>query len=353
MSKASDDTTFGATIVDAPRSTDLDTVLQTGVLDPEVFARHLGGVTLMGASGEAVTAADVRVHGLLRHHAGKRCTFEIALRTGDGWRPLIAKVYRKDHSDVFEALKGIQQSGFGPQDEYSISQPVGYVPSLRCVLQEKVDGTAAHDIILTSGDEGARAAAAERCARWLARFHALAPKVGPVTDSREFVHSKRMQRWSRDVARGQGTFGEKAVHLLERVNQASALLSDVELRAGQGSYTASHVLLSDDRTVVIDWDRHDVADPARDVARFLYALRRWALEQFDSIRALDPVADVFLSTYLAAGVPEAEKNLQFFEAVTCLNLAVRHLFDGGPWEENKAEAMLDEGLRILERGATV
>ena len=342
---------MGESTADTPRSTDLETVLQTGVMDPDVFARHLGGMALLGSNGEAVRAADVRVHGLLRHHAGKRCTLEIAVRTGDDWRLLIAKIYRKDRSDVFQALKGIQQSGFGPQDEYSISQPVGYVPSLRCVLQEKVDGTAAHEIIL-SGDEPARAAAAERCALWLARFHALAPKIGPITDSKEFVHSKRMHRWSRDVGRGQGSFGEKAARLLDQVNGASASVSDAELRAGQGSYTASHVLLSADRTAVIDWDRHDVADPARDVARFLYALRRWALEQLDSIRALDRVADVFLNTYLAAGGP-VEKNLPFFEAVTCLNLAVRHLFDGGPWEEDKAEAMLDEGLRILEGRATV
>ena len=132
-------------------------------------------------------------------------------------------------------------------------------------------------------------------------------------------------------------------------------MSDVELKAGHGSYNAAHVYMSKDRTVTIDWDWHDIADPARDVARFLYALRRWALDQLGSIRALDGAAEVFLSTYMAMGLPIVEKNLRFFGATTCLNLAMRHLFDEGPsWQErqDKAEVMLDEGFSVLD-GETI
>jgi aminoglycoside phosphotransferase (APT) family kinase protein len=291
---------------------------------------------------------------VLKFHAGKRCTLEIALRTECGWHSLIAKVYRKDRSDVFQAMKGIRQSGFGSRDGFSIPQPVGYVTSLRCLLQEKVEGTPADDILRT-GDDAARAMAAERCALWLARFHALAPKSGPVSPPKEFVNSKSMQRWWRKIARLEGCCGEKAADLFHRLKDASASLNDVELKAGHGSYNAAHVYLSKDRTVTIDWDWHDIADPARDVARFLYALRRWALDELGSIRALDGAAKVFLTTYQAAGSPLAEENLRFFGATTCLNLAIRHLFDEGPsWQEKqeKAEVMLDEGFRVLD-GETI
>jgi len=331
-------------------STDLEKVLETGTVDPGVLAGHLCGVSLLAPNGDVPSEADVQVRRVLKHHPGKRSTLEIALRTGDRWRPLIAKIYRKDRSDVFEAMKGIEQAGFGPRDEYSIAQPVGYAPSLRCLLQENVEGTPA-DEIFRSGDERQRADAAERCARWLARFHALAPKAGPVSHPRDFIHSKPWQRWSRKVGRLEGSFGDKAAHLLHGLEDRSASVSDVELRAGHGSYNAAHVYLSEHRTVTIDWDWHDVADPARDVARFLYALRRWALDQLGSIRALDEAAHVFLKAYRAAGTPEVERNLRFFAATTCLNLAVRHLFDDGPgWDEKqgKAEAMLDEGLDIIE-----
>jgi hypothetical protein len=332
--------------------TDRDAVIHTGVLDPAVLARHLRGNPLSDTNGETVT--EIQVLRVLKHHVDKRCTLEIAVRTKHGWQPLVAKIYRKDRSDVFEAMKSIQQAGFGPQDGFSIPQPVGFSPSLRCLLQEKVGGTPADGIFVT-GDDAAGAATAERCARWLARFHARAPKVGPVSHPKDFMHSKAVERWSRKVATLEGDFGQKAAHLLRRLEHASRSLCDVELKAGHGSYNAAHVYLSSDRTVTIDWDWHDVADPARDVARFLYALRRWALDQLGSIRALDRAADVFLKTYLLEGSPEVERNLPFFEAATCLNLAVRHLFDEGPgWVERqtKAEAMLNEGISIVEGTVT-
>jgi hypothetical protein len=331
-------------------ATDLETVLQTGTVDPGVLASHLRGVSRLVPDGDALAGADLRVTRVLKHHVGKRSTLEIAVREGDRWRPLIAKIYRKDRSDVFEAMKGIAESGFGPGDECSISQAIGYAPSLRCLLQEKVDGTPA-DEIFTSGDPRRCADAAERCGRWLARFHLRAPKTGPVSHPQDVVHAKPWQRWSRKVARLDGSFGDKAAHLLHALEDQSASVADVELRAGHGSYNAAHVYLCGDRTVTIDWDWHDVADPARDVARFRYALRRWALDELGSIRALDDAADVFLETYRAAGGPGVGGNLRFFEAVTCLNLAVRHLFDddGRSWDEKqrKADLMLDEGLQII------
>jgi hypothetical protein len=328
---------------------DCDTVIQTGVLDPVVFAKHLRGMSLNDLGGRHIR--KVNVLRVLKHHVGKRCALEIALRTDHGWHSFVAKFYRKDRSDVFEAMKAIQESGFGSRDEFSISQPVAFLPSIRCLLQEKVDGMAADEILKTA-DEPRRAAVAERCALWLARFHALAPKTGPISRSQDYVKSKSMQRCWRKISQLDGPFGQKAAQLFHRVEDASAALNDVELRAGHGSYNAAHVYLSKDRTVTIDWDWHDVADPARDVARFLYALRRWALDQLGSIRALDGTAKVFLGTYMAVGVPEAEKNRVFFEAATCLNLAMRHLFEGGAsWQEkqDRADVMLDEGFHVLDR----
>ena len=337
-------------VEDSKPHTDLKRIVQTGVLDPDVLVKHLRQTSLYGSDGAAVK--EVQVRRVLKFHVGKRCTLEIALRTESGWQLLIAKIYRKDRSDVFQAMKGIQQSWFGPRDEFSIAQPYGYAPSLRCLLQERVDGIAADEMFKTGGGE-TRMAAAERCAIWLARFHALAPKAGPISHPEEFVDSKPMQRWSQKIAKLEGCFGDKAAELFQRLKDASASLSDVELKAGHGSYNAAHVYLSKHRTLTIDFDWHDVADPARDVARFVYSLRRWALDQLGSIRALDAAANVFLTTYLAMSPPLAENNLRFFGAATCLNLAVRHLFEEGfDWQErkDKAEAMLNEGLSVLDGG---
>jgi hypothetical protein len=322
------------------------------IFDPAALANHLRGVSLGPWNGGAVE--EVRVLRVLNHHARKRCALEIGLRTQSGRHFLIGKVYRNDRLDVFQAMKGIQHAGFGPQDEFSIPQPLAYLPSLRLLLQEKVEGPVAKEVFKT-GDERIRAAAAERCALWLARFHALAPKAGPVARPNDYLTSKTMRRYSLKIAKLVGRHAKKAAELLQRLKDASESLSAVEMRAGHASYTPRQIILAEGRAVTFDWDGYDVADPARDVARFLAALRRLAVGWLGSVRAMDGTVEVFLNTYLAAGPPEAKKNLRFFAAATYLNLAKHTLCRPGPHKQEKhniAEAVLDEGLRVLEREAT-
>jgi len=127
--------------------------------------------------------------------------------------------------------------------------------------------------------------------------------------------------------------------------------------AGHASFSASHVILAHGRTVAFDWDGYDLTDPARDVARFLAALRPVALRRFGSVRGLDRAAEVFRTTYLAASQPELASNLRFFEAATCLNLAKHtlarsvHTAKDRDKKRRKAEAMLDEGFAVLNGGA--
>src|SRR5205085_12702373 len=111
-----------------------------------------------------------------------------------------------------------------------------------------------------------------------------------------------------------------------------------------------HVLLAGDRTVTVDWDGYDVADPARDAARFIIALERLALGRLGSIRALDAAADVFKETYVAVGRPDVVAGLPFYKAATCLQLAAYGVYHKVfHWREQVA-TMLDGGLRILEQG---
>jgi len=315
------------------------------VLDPIALARHLGDVSRAFWNGQAVKEVQVRV---LRHHVGQRCTLEIALRTEQGWHFMIGKVYQADCPELFQAMEGIQQAGFGPQDEFSIPQPLAYLASLRCLVQEKVEGPSAGDIFKT-GDEQSRVAAAEQCARWLARFHDVGPKAGPVSYPQDHLKSKSMRRCARKITKLNGPVADKAARLLQRLEEASSSVRPVELRAGHGSYSASHVILAQGRTVAIDWDFHEVADPACDVARFLAALRRRALIRLGSIRLLDGAAEAFQRAYLAVGPSDVEKNLRFFEVATYLNLAIRHLSDPAPNCQENTDAMLDEGLRVLGR----
>ena len=324
-------------------SDDLGLATLSEVLDPIGLVKHLQGVSLAPWNGNAVEEIRTRV---LKHYPGRRCTLEIGLRTVKGWHSLIGKVYRKDRSKVFQMMERVQEAGFGPHDEFSIPQPIAYLSSLRLLLQEKVEGPLA-DEIFKAGDEQTRAAAAERCGLWLAKFHALAPKVGSVSSAKDCLDTDLIQRCSREMTDLGGHLAEKAAWLLKGLEEASSSLSCVEMCPGHGGYRATHVILVPGRTVTFDLDTFDVADPARDVARFISALRTQALAQLGSIRMLDGAADAFLSAYLAVGPPDVKKNLCFFEAASCLKRASHSLSRSLPDGRERAEAMLDEGIRAL------
>jgi aminoglycoside phosphotransferase (APT) family kinase protein len=282
---------------------------------------------------------------ILKHHRGRRCTLEIAVRTPAGEDSLIGKVYATDRSDVYRAMEAIRRSGFGYEDEFSIPEPLGYIPGLRLLLQEKVHGPRAKVVVL-SADASERAEAAARAARWLARFHASAPRSGCVTPFAEQLDA--IQRWSDTIA-GQGEpFAFPARRLARRLMEEAASLGGGDLCAGHGSYACHQIILAEGRTVTVDWDGYDLADPCRDVARFIVALERLALKYLGSIRALDAAAEVFLQTYQALSPLDVAAKLPWYGALTCLRLA--------KYEANRLvcdfpegiAGLLVEGLRLLK-----
>ena len=311
------------------------------VLDPVGLATYL--LPVLPRHWGALREVRVQV---TKHYPGKRCTVAIALRTTSGWHDLIGKVYATDRSDVYRTLDGIRHAGFGPDAAFSIPQPLIFVPALRLLLVEKVQGTVAKELVL-AGHERDRAVAAQRCARWLARFQSAAPRSGPLFDLRAQTDA----RWSRGLATLEGPLAVKARRLLEHVDAAARALTGSGVCAGHGSYSPSHVILAAGRTVTIDWDGYDVADPARDVARFIVALKRLALGRLGSIRALDAVAAVFVQTYVGLGQPDVAARLPCYEAAFCLQIASNMAHKGRPYWQMKVQTMLDEGLRTLEQHA--
>jgi len=141
---------------------------------------------------------------------------------------------------------------------------------------------------------------------------------------------------------------EKSKELFRRLKAELPKLGGTEGLAGHGSYSPDHVLLTNSQTVTIDWDGYDVADPARDVARFVVATERLALGHLHSICALNWLADVFLETYVGERGTEILPRLPFYRAAMCLKVAKYCAMKAQVprWEE-KVAAMLDEGIQVL------
>ena len=287
---------------------------------------------------------DMRIH-VLKHHKGSRCTLEIGFRTSGKWHSVIAKVYAADRSDVFRAMKQLRMGGFGPTDECSTPEPLAYISNLHLLLLENVPGPRAKQILL-SDDPADRKQVAQRCARWLARFHTAALRFGQLFDPAKHLDS--IERWSQRVAALGQDCARQASMLCQGLIHAAAGLKATTPCAGHGSFSCNQIILSGNRTVTFDWDGYDMADPSRDVARFVVALQRLGIKYRRSIHAFDEAADVFLSTYQAVNPRDVQPNLPFYRALTCLRLA--------KYEANREtcilregiEGLLSEGLRVLQ-----
>jgi aminoglycoside phosphotransferase (APT) family kinase protein len=305
------------------------------VMDPPRLRAHVR--ECLRTHADDFEDLDVR---LLRHHRGKRCVVEVSWRGGG----LIGKVYAKDRSHVYRFMRELERAGMGPHDEYSIPQATAYIPGLRLLLQEKVEGRTATEALL-SEDESERTAVAERCARWLARFHAIAPRAEPSVSLDGPLPS--IEQWVRRVASVGEPFAVKAGALLQRLQAAAP-----ERRATpvtiHGDYTHHQIICAAGRTVAVDWDKHRPADPSHDVATFMVGLQRLALRCRGSMRALDGPAGVFLRTYVAEGRPEVAKHLAFHRAAVCLEHAKHDVHKQTAGWPERATAALDEGLHALE-----
>src|SRR5713101_6720258 len=84
----------------------------------------------------------------LQWRPGRRLVLEIGLQTTTRCLRLVGKVYCKDRPDVFETMNKIWQSGLNEEAQFSIPRPVAYMPSLRLLLQEKIEGTLAKHLFL-------------------------------------------------------------------------------------------------------------------------------------------------------------------------------------------------------------
>ncbi len=287
------------------------------------------------------TPREMHLRALKWHR--ERCTFELAMKTTSGRYGAIAKVFDDDRSHVLPAMEAICHAGFGAGAAFSIPRPLAYIPAWRVLLEEKVSGPSAKEKIV-HGRASERRMAAERCGQWLARFHATAPRLGKAAATeREFT---RFATWRNQIASFGQPVADKGDLLFRRLQAAAPPLSTDAARAGHGSYIPEHVILSESRTVTIDLDECDVADPSRDVAWFVVSVQRLALTQLGSLKALDDVVQRFLDAYKHSSAPGAARHLTFYRMLECLHRARRDLVKRIPPVPAWAEIMLDEGLRV-------
>jgi len=309
--------------------------------DREEFRRELRALTV--AKLRWGSPQETRVK-LLRPHAGRRHTFEVAVRTESGWHSLIVKLYSTDRPDVFQVMKTFQEAGFKEPAEFAIPRPLLHLPSMGARVEEKISGVSAEDIFVEGG-RNEKIATAERCAQWLAQFHAIAPRLGkPCEDDLSRIRHSAELLISID-----GRFAHKCKVILAQLMEAGPTPDTGEFCSCHGSYIPQHVVLTRRSTMVLDLDDYFLAHPSRDVAYFMVGIQRMAERRLNSFHELDWLSEAFLSSYVRSGSGTVLAHLPLARGAEYMHVARKRAVasQSNEWRE-RTEVMLEEALLALQ-----
>jgi hypothetical protein len=288
------------------------------------------------------TAEEVRFQ-MLRLHPD-RCVFDVSMKGDGGWQSVIAKIFADDRPDTFSTMEKIHQGGFGPSSEWAVPKPIAYLPSMRILLEEKIEGRQVENVLL-SDNEPAQLEAIKRCGVWLASFHVRAPRFGNRVEPQ--THLKHVKIWADKTSKFWPPFAEKCHLLIRRLSAALPAEGTFEYRPGHGNYIPEHVVMCGARTVTIDLDGFDLVDPARDIAMFLITLERMGLKHHKAPSYYDRLIRPFVESYLNEGDQNALQNLAFYKSAEYLHRARHDIHRRIPPAPEWAEMMLDQALRGL------
>lgn len=254
--------------------------------------------------------------------------YEVA---SDGRRAaLVGKWYAGDRGEVVAtALRDLRSRGF-TGSEVAVPAVVAYLPGVRALVVEAVDGPMLWERL--RADDGAAGAA--RAGSWLARFHASGLR-SPRSCGPDKMR-RAVRRWLAATPAGSDLAGHAAP-----LTRALARLERRALPVHFDYYQSQVIVEPQGPTVVVDLDEAGMGDPAFDVAHFEAHLELLAVQWFDDPTALLPASDAFRAGYRSvAALPEPHPALSAF---AWFKLAVGLARLGGP------RAHRDHAVRAVRR----
>jgi aminoglycoside phosphotransferase (APT) family kinase protein len=250
---------------------------------------------------------------------------------------VVAKIYSEDRGEgTFAAMQKLWHSSFGQAKKPpGLPQPIEYVPEVGALIMERIEGRPLVEM-------------PSRVEHYLDESLDLIAALHEcdAAPSRRRTPKKIIRSVQRKVERIAGIAPHCAATLGEVVQALDAAkIPPPQLVPCHGDFSARNVLVGENRIALIDWDRFQWADPARDVVYFgtwhwVSALRRgeapdWTLlmRSLAGYRAIRP------------GV-EMERQVGFYVAAALVRIAAS-LVELWPAEGKVVPQIAAEALRQL------
>jgi aminoglycoside phosphotransferase (APT) family kinase protein len=250
---------------------------------------------------------------------------------------VVAKLCPPHGEQAFRNMRALWTSSFGAQRKPpGLPEPLDYLPDPGILISEYVDGRPLAEAARISERD------AHTTSELLVALHECNAQPQSRRSSRGIVRSAR--RKADRIAHLAPQYAEAAHSLAEAIETRRA--GDTELVPSHGDFSPRNVLVASDRFVLIDWDRLQLADPARDLVYFgistwLPRLRRGRLPNRDLLHEV-------ISCYSALR-PSAklQAQLQFHIAAGLLRIACS-LVELWPAEAYLVPALIAVAQRELE-----
>jgi hypothetical protein len=260
----------------------------------------------------------------------------------DGRKEIFAKLYYDESGAViYDKLRALRNAGLGAGERYQAVEPLAFIPQYGMMLARAAEGVPVSAHI--AGDGSALVDGARESARWLAKLHTSPVRVGK---PRALVASSEVlsvgRRFAKITAR-RGDYYQVGVEMIRTLERMAEDVVEGLLVQTHGQYRPIHVFVSDETVTVIDLDRTRPCDPARDIAEYLWRVRRLAFEEGGDVSRSDAPTDVFLETYASAvGDGSYLTNLQFHLARYAIHSINKQMKDLTENEEDRLDDPEDQ-----------
>jgi hypothetical protein len=278
-----------------------------------------------------------------------RVLFEIEEETSFGPRRFIGKLGSTERALILHrTLVSLRSAGFQPPSKMTVPEPVVCLPERGLVLQEKVPGRQASELILQS--PGRATITAADCARWLAALHQSEVPADPGT-----IDTERISQWLRELSETQPEHAAR----LDRIGAAvfEELARDVlETVPCHGDFHPLNVLvMGTQRVTGIDMDKFGAREAEADIGWFLMQTAAFGFFKTGTFNSTELARSAFVKCY------EAEMGRQVRLNRAALHMAIAFLKNlhfelvllktdrteyAGPWLGGAASAILEGDIYL-------
>ncbi len=240
----------------------------------------------------AVTVQRIRVP---RLRAGRRAVIEYRVRDASGCEREVMGKIRAKGADLrtLELMRELRRRGFGDNaaDGIMIPEPLGAVPALAMVLQEKVEGTTAATLL----DQSHQAGLGRRLTRVMMKLHRAgvpSPRTHGVQDELAILHAQLdnvVREFPQLIGRVDRLFGACV--------RVASTIPSVRAVGIHRDFYPDQVLIYGARAYLLDLDLYTLGDPALDAGNLIGHITELALRTHGHAEALREVENEVLEEF--------------------------------------------------------